>query len=218
MYARDPFNRNKSPSAFSLLQNAATRTVEQSTQVFESTKQQAVEATKHAVEATKQAIQDSDMSFAVPRNVPQFESAQRRFEENVWSKVTGNEKGLPMYKDKPTSYGGARGRRGFLKSKRGLAVIALVVFGFFYWIGWSGSSQTDSGDKKKENGKGWMSGSSGGKKGKVDWNKRREDVKDAFLLSWNAYEQNGWGEDYSLYVAETKADCDRLRRIPPGVP
>jgi hypothetical protein len=216
MYARDPFNRNKSPSAFSLLQNAATRTVQQSTQVLESTKQ-AVEATKQAVEATKQAIQDSDMSFAVPRNVPQFESAQRRFEENVWSKVTGNEKGLPMYKDKPTSYGGARGRRGFLKSKRGMAVIALVVFGFFYWIGWSGSDQVDPGDKNKESGKGWMSGSSGGKPTKVDWNKRREDVKDAFLLSWNAYEQNGWGKGGSIHIVETKADCDRLRRISPGI-
>lgn len=193
MYARDPFNRNKaSPSAFSILQNAATRTVEQSTQVLNSTKQ-AVEATKQAVEATKQAIHDSDMSFAVPRNVPQFESAQRRFEENVWSKVTGNEKGLPMYKDKPTSYGGARGRKGYLKSKRGLAIIALVVFGFLYWIGWSGGDQVDSGDKKKESGKGWMGGSTGGKSKKVDWNRRREDVKDAFLLSWTAYEQNGWG-------------------------
>lgn len=104
---RDSFNiRSKAfkaaPSAFNLLQNAATRT----SQAVESTKQ----STKQAVEATKQALQDSDMSFAVPRNI---ESASRRFEENVWNKVTGNEKGLPMYKDKPTGYGyGSRGKRG----------------------------------------------------------------------------------------------------------
>ncbi|KAK1919659.1 hypothetical protein P3342_001952 [Pyrenophora teres f. teres] len=114
---RDPFNRRgkasfKTPTAFGILQNAANKTAFQ-----------AVQSTRQAVEATRQAIQDSDMSFAIPRNVPNFESAQRKFEDNVWNKIPGNEKGLPMYKDKPSGkvygYGGARGRRGFLRSKRG---------------------------------------------------------------------------------------------------
>jgi hypothetical protein len=40
-----------------------------------------------------------------------------------------------------------------------------------------------------------MGGSAAGKKSKVDWEKRRQAVKDAFLLSWNAYEEHGWGYD-----------------------
>ncbi|KAH7077288.1 glycoside hydrolase [Paraphoma chrysanthemicola] len=195
---RDPFNlRGKAslaPSAFSLLQSAAQKTAQQSSQALASTKQ--------AVEATAQAIKDSDMSFAVPRNVPNFDNAQRRFEDNVWNKVTGNEKGLPMYKDKPTgkSYGyGVKSRKGFLRSRRGIGLIALAVLALLYWFGWS-STPADldaTAEKTKTEDKSWsgvLSGSSG-KKEKVDWEKRREDVKSAFLLSWKAYEKHGWGYD-----------------------
>jgi mannosyl-oligosaccharide alpha-1,2-mannosidase len=185
---RDPFNlRSKAsltaPSAFALLQNAATRT----SQAVESTKQ----STKQAVEATKQALHDTDMSFAVPRNL---ESASRRFEENVWNKVTGNEKSLPMYKDKPTGYGygGGKGKRGFVSSKKGLATIVLVVLGFLYWLVVPGSNQTPA--AKLSSGTSWFNGDSTGKKGSL-WEQRREQVKDAFLLSWNAYEEHGWGYD-----------------------
>ncbi|KAH7391793.1 glycoside hydrolase [Pyrenochaeta sp. MPI-SDFR-AT-0127] len=203
MYStRDPFNlRSKAslaaPSAFSLLQVAANKTASR-----------AVESTKQAVEATKQVIQDTDMSFAVPRNVPNFETAQRRFEDNVWNKFTGNEKGLPMYKDKPTGYGGsARGRRGFMRSKRGLGLVALLVLGFFYWVGWSNSS-TDVGldGDTKHSGKTSVpivGGTTGGKKSKAEWEKRRQAVKDAFLLSWNAYEEHGWGYDEYRPVSKT---------------
>lgn len=193
---RDPFNlRSKAskaaPSAFSLLQTAATRT----TQAVESTKQ----TTKQAVEATKQAIQDSDMSFAVPRNI---ESASRRFEENVWNKVTGNEKGLPMYKDKPTGYGygSGKGKRGFVKSKKGVVTIALFVLGVFYWLLVPGSNQTPA--AKLSSGRGWFGGSTASKKDLL-WEKRKEAVKDAFLLSWNAYEEHGWGYDEYRPVSKT---------------
>lgn len=189
---RDPFNRSratfKTPSAFGILQNVANRTA-----------LQAVESSRQAVEATKRAIQDSDMSFAIPRNVPNFESAQRKFEDNVWNKLPGNEKGLPMYKDKPSGkvygYGAGRGGWGFMRGKRGMALIALVVLGLFYWFGWSSG---DAVQDEKDTGKSLASklgGSATGKKGKVDWEKRRQAVKDAFLLSWNAYEEHGWGYD-----------------------
>lgn len=138
------------------------------------------------------------MSFAVPRNVPNFESVQRRFEDNVWSKVSGTEQGLPMYKDKPTvyGYGGARGRRGFIRSKRGIGLIALVVLGFFYWFGWSsGGGETVLDGKTESSQTGWspIIGSAKGGKGQKTWDQRRAAVKDAFLLSWNAYEEHGWG-------------------------
>ncbi|KAF2134304.1 glycoside hydrolase family 47 protein [Dothidotthia symphoricarpi CBS 119687] len=194
---RDPFNlRNKAslatPSAFLLLQNAAAKTTEK-----------ALASTKQAVEATKQALQDSDMSFAIPRNVPTLETAQRRFEDNVWNKVTGKEKGLPMYKDKPTSYGygvgSARGRKSFLKSRKAVGLVALLVLGLLYWFGWSSAAQ--DGDVETDGKKTWVpfsgrgGGSGSGKKGDALWDKRRDDVRDAFLLSWTAYEEHGWGYD-----------------------
>jgi hypothetical protein len=193
---RDPFNlRTKaslaSPTAFSYLQQAAKKTAHHSSQALASTKQ--------AVEATKQAITDSDMSFAVPRNVPNFENAQRRFEDNVWNKFSGNEKGLPMYKDKPSgkTYGyGVKGRRGFFRSSKGVGLVTLVVVGLLYWFGWSSrpADLADGTTKTKEKGSSWGSGT-GAKKGKVDWEKRKDDVRDAFLLSWKAYEKHGWGFD-----------------------
>jgi hypothetical protein len=142
------------------------------------------------------------MSFAVPRNVLNFESTQRSFEDNVWSKVTGNEKSLPMYKDKPSGKGygyGVKSRKGFVRSRRGVALIALAVIGILYWFGWS-STPTDLQDaagKATEAGKTLTSlvgAGKGGLKNSVDWSKRREAVKDAFLKSWKAYEEHGWGE------------------------
>ncbi|KAF3034684.1 mannosyl-oligosaccharide alpha-1,2-mannosidase [Didymella heteroderae] len=192
---RDPFNlRSKAsraaPSALSLLQTAATRT----TQAVESTQH----ATRQAVAATKHALQDSDMSFAVPRNI---ESAQRRFEENVWNKVTGNEKGLPMYKDKPTGYGygGARGKAGFVRSRKGAVTAALVVLGLLYWLFVPGANQTPA--ARLSTGKGWYDGSAAAQQGTA-WETRRQEVKDAFLLSWNAYEAHGWGYDEYHPVAK----------------
>ncbi|KAL6708692.1 mannosyl-oligosaccharide alpha-1,2-mannosidase [Coniothyrium glycines] len=143
------------------------------------------------------------MSFAAPRNVPNFESAQRRFEDNVWSKVTGTEKGLPMYKDKPNNYGygggGGRGRKGLMTSKKGIALLALAVLGILYWFGWSSTpaGTRPQGEQKKaqKHSGSIVGGKSDTKTGKVDWEKRREDVKNAFLLSWSAYEEHGWGYD-----------------------
>ncbi|KAH5259856.1 alpha-1,2-Mannosidase [Parastagonospora nodorum] len=188
---RDPFNlRSKAtPAAFSLLQAAAQKTAHSSAQALASTRQ--------AVEATTQALRDSDMSFAVPRNVPNFENAQRRFEDNVWNKFSGTEKGLPMYKDKPEGKShayGVKGRRGFLRSRRGVGVVALVLLALVYWFGWS-SAPAEVADKTKEKGASWGAIGGGAKKSNVDWEKRREDVKNAFLLSWHAYEKHGWGYD-----------------------
>ncbi|KAF2263624.1 seven-hairpin glycosidase [Lojkania enalia] len=190
MYSRDPFNLRKStaPSAFTLLQNAATKTIESGSQ---------------AIESTKQALQDTDMSFAVPRNIPNFENAQRRFEDNVWGKFTGNEKGLPMYKDKPANYGGRSGRP-WLRRKRNLGLLVLLVFGFFYWVGWLGRGRVkDDGYKIVSDDKGNWGIVGGSKGGKIDWESRKEAVKDAFLLSWKGYEAHGWGYDEYHPVSRT---------------
>lgn len=34
----------------------------------------------------------------------------------------------------------------------------------------------------------------GGQKNKVDWAARRERVRDAFIVSWDGYERDAWGE------------------------
>lgn len=188
MYSRDPFNlRSKAPpSALTFLQSAATKTIETGTS---------------AVETTKQALKDADMSFAIPRNVPNFENAQRRFEDNVWNKFTGNEKGLPMYKDKPANHGARGGMGRLLSGKRGVGVVVLMFMGLFYWLGWFGGTV---GDAEKgviidgEKSGGWKGIISGKKGQKVDWEKRRDNVREAFLLSWKAYEEHGWG--WSLYI------------------
>ncbi|KAF2737876.1 seven-hairpin glycosidase [Polyplosphaeria fusca] len=182
MYSRDPFNLRKSaaPTAFAALQSAASKTIETGSK---------------AVESTKQALQDADMSFALPRNVPNFENAQRRFEDNVWGKFTGNEKGLPMYKDKPTSYGPRRGGPWF-RRKRNIGIGALLLFSFLYWFGWSGKTEAQDGKKPAAgSGSTWGSILGGKKSGKVDWEQRRQAVKDAFLISWHGYEEHGWGYD-----------------------
>ncbi|KAF2281029.1 seven-hairpin glycosidase [Westerdykella ornata] len=190
MYTRDPFKLRTAPPASvhtlsQLLQNAAHKTIETG-------------AT--AVESTKQALKDSaaDMSFAVPRNIPNFENASRRFEDNVWGKFTGNEKGLPMYKDKPAYYGSGRVARSWVRRKRGVLVLVVGMLGLVYWLGLLGGAERAEegvrlGDKEKPGG--WASIIRGSRGQKVDWEQRRQSVKDAFLLSWNAYKEHGWGYD-----------------------
>lgn len=183
MYSRDPFNLRKAPpSALGYLQTAASRA--------QKATEKAAEAVTETVQAATEKVKDADMSFKLPQAIPNFDSAQRKFEDHVWNKFSGDEKGLPMYKDKPTSYGVKRG--GGRWGKKRIAVIALVVFGALYWLGWTGSGEggegVDSGKKSS-----WIPTTQSGKKG-VDWNTRRESVRDAFLLSWKGYEEHGWGK------------------------
>lgn len=138
------------------------------------------------------------MAFQLPRNVPNFDNAQRRFEDNVWAKFAGNEKGLPMYKDKPAGYGARREVSRWCGGKRKIALGAVLVLGVLYWLGVVGGSVEDdaaaAGGKKEGWGKMLQASMGGAGKGKaVDWEKRREAVKDAFLLSWKGYEEHGWG-------------------------
>ena len=185
MYSRDPFNLRKAPpTALTYLQSTASHV----STVAQRATEKAAEAVSETVQAATDKVKDADMSFKLPSNVPNFDNAQRRFEDHVWNKFSGNEKELPMYKDKPT-YGAREG--GWFSGKKRIGVIALVVLGAVYWLGWSSRGSSEGG---VDNGKktGWMPGKQPGKKG-VDWNLRRENVKDAFLLSWKGYEEHGWG-------------------------
>jgi hypothetical protein len=145
-----------------------------------------------------EAVQQTtaDMSFRLPAHVPNFDNAQRRFEDNVWNKFTGKEDGLPMYKDKPAGYGAQRQVKRWCGGKRRVGLAIAAVMGVLYWMGGLGVGGTEGGETR---GKEWniIPGVLSGKNGKVDWEKRRESVRDAFLLSWKGYEEHGWGKSRS---------------------
>lgn len=151
------------------------------------------------------------MSFSVPRNVPSFDNPQRGLENGYWgssgrSRVQNgharngiggkfddffDRRQLPMYKDKPYSYAASGKRRAWFRWKRGLAAMLLCVLGLLYWLGlFSPAAKTDVVKKVGTNSWAWLSkpGSE-----EVDWNDRRERVKDAFKLSWDGYEKHAWG-------------------------
>lgn len=197
MYSRDPFNLRKAPpSALAYLKNAASNA--------QKATEKAAEAVTETVQAATERVKDADMSFKLPQAIPNFDSAQRKFEDHVWNKFNGDEKGLPMYKDKPTSYGMKRsgGRWG----KKRIAVVALIIFGALYWLGWSGGGEAgESGESEKKGS--WIPGTQTGKKG-VDWNTRRESVRDAFLLSWKGYEEHGWGKFRTFCGRASRASTD----------
>ncbi|KAF2456647.1 family 47 glycosyl hydrolase [Lineolata rhizophorae] len=151
------------------------------------------------------------MSFNVPRNVPTFEDPRRRYEDVIWSssgrsRFASGENGhaqgvadrlggmfasggdLPMYKDKP--YYSSSRRRRWYKRKRVLASVLSVVLVALYWFGLFSSSDSKPGASRL-----WQGGFSPRPSGVVDWDERREAVRDAFKLSWSAYEEHGWGYD-----------------------
>jgi mannosyl-oligosaccharide alpha-1,2-mannosidase len=107
---------------------------------------------------------------------------------------------LPMYKDKPYNYGAAsRRRRQWWRLKRSWLAGALVFVTLLYWLG-LGSLFAEPGrrptalssTRRRPSGfLGWLGLRPAAPA--VDWDERREAVKDAFLASWEAYERHAWG-------------------------
>lgn len=108
-------------------------------------------------------------------------------------------KDLPMYKDKPYAYASSRRQTSFWRRKP-LWLGTVALFMVLYW--WlrplpdRGSIKSSDGGSEATNdngigGWGWLKpkDSLG-----VNWDTRRESVKDAFKLSWDSYEQHAWGE------------------------
>lgn len=111
---------------------------------------------------------------------------------------------LPMYKDKP--YFAPRRTAGRSRRRKilygGLCVFVLVCLWYFT----AGSSKrqrhgldTPDTPKGEEMWK-WLqslgdpaTGIEDGRHQNIDWNARREKVRDAFIISWDGYEQHGWG-------------------------
>ena len=153
------------------------------------------------------------MSFALPKNVPSFTSSQREYEDGYWRSArrigaqngnTGNgladkigefldRRELPMYKDKPYSYAASRKQRHFYRRKRVMAGGIILLTGLIYWLGLFSKTGSIPKDLRKGGRNAW-SWVRKPESTVVDWDSRRERVKEAFKLSWDGYEQHAWGE------------------------
>ncbi|PHH75469.1 hypothetical protein CDD80_2339 [Ophiocordyceps camponoti-rufipedis] len=165
-----------------------------------------------AVQASAQVL---DMSFSVPKNLPDFGAPHRDLEDRAWASVARRGAGaganllnnvqgrvagaldrerLPMYKDKPYTYAPSMRRRPWWRRKRMLSTVALGVLVLLYLTGnLPGGGRNGGGGGGGDRGKfSWMStqGRDGG-----DWLERRQHVVEAFELSWDAYERYAWGYD-----------------------
>ncbi|CAL5867683.1 uncharacterized protein PFLUO_LOCUS1902 [Penicillium psychrofluorescens] len=111
----------------------------------------------------------------------------------------GNDRALPMYKDKP--YFAPRRtvpRRRWKLILNVLGVCTLIYLWYYKGslLSWNTTAPYDAQDKGLELWK-WVQSldDTGASKGSVDWDERREKVRDAFVVSWEDYEKNGWGYD-----------------------
>lgn len=123
---------------------------------------------------------------------------------DISNMITGNSNGavLPMYKDKPYSYAPSSRRKPIYRRPRILAGFAAVLLFLLYIFG--GSSRLPPPQGLPENVLEAMRGSRVGStfgnfvkesnKPSSNWNDRRDRVRDAFKISWEAYEQNAWGQ------------------------
>lgn len=205
MNTRDPFNLRAGKTAFSHLQANSSNTSRED--LGPGSQPSPLLHYAHSNGASRDTdTRSEEMSFSVPRNVPSFNHPQRQLEDYTWGssrrsrypenagsgvteKITGMfgdnaSKGLPMYKDKPFYYGTQRRRYGMFGRKRFLAAICFVLFAGYYFL--FPASNTGEGKGKLD----WMKSQ---KPGAINWDERREAVKNAFKLSWSAYEKHAWG-------------------------
>lgn len=97
---------------------------------------------------------------------------------------------LPMYKDKPYSYSASTRNPPLYRRWRVIGGGLLVLLGLAYWTGFFSPGSTKA--KPKSAGKTSWSFLSRPDVS-VDWDSRREKVREAFILSWDGYEQYAWG-------------------------
>jgi endoplasmic reticulum Man9GlcNAc2 1,2-alpha-mannosidase len=151
------------------------------------------------------------MSFAVPRNVPNFQASQRDYEDSFWSSsgqskfsagtrsssglsispfgaFRGNRE-LPMYKDKPYNYPFSQRARS---KKLWVALILVVVIAWWYFVpsifGRKGirlpiGRPLDLGRIAK---------------GDAGWLQKRDAVVRAMEKTWSGYEKHAWGMTYRI--------------------
>ena len=102
----------------------------------------------------------------------------------------GDKRELPMYKDKPYNYAGSKRKPPLYRQWQVIGSAVLGMLALIYWLGLFSSSAGK--EKPISTGKSswsWL----GGREPVVDWDERREKVKEVFMLSWDGYEKYAWG-------------------------
>lgn len=111
---------------------------------------------------------------------------------NIGAKLDGyfDNRELPMYKDKPYNYASSR-RKPLYQKWRFTFAMLLLLAAVLYWIGIFSPTKPMAkvNEQSKKNGS-WLNKPSSAK---VDWDERREKVREAFILSWDGYEKYAWG-------------------------
>ena len=121
--------------------------------------------------------------------------------------------GLPMYKDKPYNYASSGRKRPFYQQKRLMLALLGVLTWILYFVGAFSCGSGGGSDERTRSSKGVAGWFSGGSR-KVDiWGQRREKVRDAFKISWKAYEENAWGMVACRGVHNTEQSGLRLNRL-----
>ncbi|CEJ85751.1 Putative Glycosyl hydrolase family 47 [[Torrubiella] hemipterigena] len=157
------------------------------------------------IAATQVGTNALEMSFSMPKNIPNFKDPYRNLEDKAWNAVrtgkVGNlfdSEGLPMYKDKPYAYEPSRRYRPIWRRKRTwiCTFFTFILCWMMGWLPWQHklSAHTTSA---------WTWLGMSGEKEIVDWDHRREQVVEAFQLSWDSYERHGWGYDEYHPIAKT---------------
>ncbi|PGH03529.1 hypothetical protein AJ79_07364 [Helicocarpus griseus UAMH5409] len=167
-------------------------------------------------------------AFSLPNTVPSFSANQREYENNYWaarratqnpfafSNIFNPEDGdLPMYKDKPKY--AARGRRGVRGRRRFMWVLIGVVFLSIVYmlVNVMAPQELQRMHSGQHGGNLWKwmhamekskDGSEPGEKRGIDWNLRRDRVRDAFIVSWDDYTRHAWGRDIYKPISRTGED------------
>ncbi|KAI9670350.1 MAG: mannosyl-oligosaccharide alpha-1,2-mannosidase [Caeruleum heppii] len=211
----DPFGLRRS-SALSILQSRASVVAASAASLSRHAIDTGRQTLREATSSNSGPIDPSldDMSFSLPNKVPAFTDPQRRLEDSRWGsagagltarggisngvgeKIGGffEKKELPMYKDKPYTYAASGRQRSIWKRKPVIAGVVLFFLAVLYLLGvFTRTEKVQS--SAGRGGKTAWSWLKNGQQGIVDWDSRRERVREAFILSWDAYERNAWGFD-----------------------
>ncbi|PKY04036.1 mannosyl-oligosaccharide alpha-1,2-mannosidase [Aspergillus campestris IBT 28561] len=144
-----------------------------------------------------------------PNRLPGYGLSQS---PGVTSNVGGffsGERTLPMYKDKP--YFAPRRTGPRLRRRRILYAGVCLVFVVFLWCYFVGYGLDVSRSKVATSDPGadlwkWIESLDAESEKDVDWDARREKVREVLMVSWDGYENHAWGRDEYYPVAKTGRD------------
>ena len=198
MITRDPFSlRRGAPTAAAFLRSGAdfaARSVNEVQARVEHYSTQFLESDRAVSSSSPSPVGMSNAtprhSYAINTSTEQDSSWQQRKSPSGAANGVGEKMHdmfmgrsndeLPMYKDKPYNYT-ASGRRGPLwkRYRPILLLLGVIALLFYYWSGIGNMTKVAQSFTSSKEG--------------ATWKERQERVREAFKLSWKAYEANAWG-------------------------